>query len=136
LKKIEKPFTKWARFRCKVKSPAAGGPRNGMITFGPSDSAYLLEKAGVDIAAGECLVNHRRFGLRYEESIRKAASFNADNIFDILVEVNLDAREIHLVMDGTEMQAPLVRPFSEIGYYGYYTAGTTTIFGEMEVSGE
>ncbi len=135
LKKTAAPFRRRARFHGQLAGARAQGLRNGLFCFGATSDAGNLEKCGVYIGAGDCVILHGPFAGREEDIVRLPMQFDKSKTFDVTVDVDLVEREIALTVDGKTLTAPLKKRWSEINYYGYAVFGARTRFGRIEVEG-
>lgn len=136
LKKTARPLRRRATFRCKIKSALTTGMRNGFIVFGADKTPESLIKCGVLIGAGDITIMHGSLNDTSDRIVRTSVDFDKSKTFDVTVRVDLEARQITLIVDGQEITAKIRKEWNEINYYGYVAYQTETLFSPIEMAGE
>lgn len=134
LKQLDQAITHRATIKLSYQSVGAG-TRNACLVFGNEPTNDSLTKAGSMIGMhAHGIFQGSWANVKKGKTI--SASFAPDAKFDAVVTIDLDHHLVSLVVDDATVESPLPDDLKEIRYLGYYTKGTRSIFGPVEVTME
>ena len=137
LRKLSAPLKKKAVLRATVRSLRTGGRQNGFLTFGPDADPDHLVHAGIYMKAGEYVViRGKESATRDDNRTRRPATFDPKKAFEVVVEVDIEARRVTMTVDGTELRAPLPKRLEAIAWVGFAAHNASTTFSRLDLKGE
>ena len=133
VRKLDQTISGKATFSLQYQSTSPSRTRNGMLVLGHSATNEGLFKIGTAIGLDKHVAYSGGWDRVQAEAVQPA-TFNATDLFEMKVEVNLETRECHAVINGVELDAELPADLKEISYVGIFTKATSTAFTEIVVS--
>ncbi|MFG0248015.1 MAG: hypothetical protein ACF8OB_03940 [Phycisphaeraceae bacterium JB051] len=129
---LQKPITSGTvTFKVSYQSTLTEpkGYRNGMLLFGSKRGVGNLVAAGTLIGGRTHVINVRNKKLL--KNVK--AKMKNNEKFDAVVTVDLDAKTIKMVVNGTEVENELPAKFLPIKFVGYNVANTSTAFSPVSI---
>ena len=133
LQKLKAPVTDRMTVRFRYRSTQKDGiTRNAAWVFGANPTNAETVKVGTAIGLGQHVIflgDWRQVG----SLARVSRKFDAQQIFEAIVTVDLQARTVEATIDGSKLSAKLPADLEEIRYIGYHVKGTSTEFTPLSV---
>jgi hypothetical protein len=137
-RKLDDPLSGRVRFKVRVRptpgAPAPDTPGNGFLVFGQKPDDEATVKCGFRIAGKSLSIIEGPLYGGAVESVR--AQPKANEVLELEVVVDLDARTVRATMLDDAVEAKLEKPLAAISWVGYCVAGVTTDFGAIEIERE
>jgi hypothetical protein len=136
VKKLEKPLTKKAVFRLKLRTaPGFTHPpfyENGFLAFGDGTADASLVKCGLLLVQKTALIipgpmSAKKGGRKLD---------HASQPLTLEVAVTFDSRKVTMQVAGETIEAILDRPLNSITHLGYCVQNAVTDFSHIESVGE
>jgi hypothetical protein len=138
LKKLDKPVTKCATFRLKIRTtPGAppDQPGNGFLVFGDSSDEAKLIKCGYRISGQAIEIAQGPMAGKGKRASKKAG-LKANHVTELTIVADLAAQKVTLTAGGQTVEMPLAGRLDSIQWTGYCVSTVTSDFSEIEMSGE
>jgi len=132
LRRISPPVTGPVRFTLSLQS-VEGEWRNGFLAFGDAPDLDRLVKCGMYLG-GRRLYTVIAGPFDAGRSVSLPLEGDPLRRFDLVVDVDPDAREVRMTVDGRTLRLKLDRPMPSIRYVGYAAVGTNTAFSPVRIT--
>jgi hypothetical protein len=134
LKKLDKPLTKRATFRLKVRTTPGSSPDqpgNGFLVFGNSPDKAKLVTCGYRISGRALSITQGS-----ARGAAQKADLKANTVTELTVVVDLGAQKVTLTGGGQTVEAALSPRVDSIVWFGYSVQSVTCDFSAIEIDGE
>lgn len=131
--KLEQPITGKATIRLKYRSVQKSGvTRNAALVLAASPTNTDSFKIGTAMGMNKHVAFAGGWG-NVGRSASKSASFKADDVFEMVVTLDLSKQTGTATINGSKMDFPLPRDLDSIRYIGFYAKATSTEFSAATV---
>ena len=137
LKKLDRPLTKRAELRVKVR-PTPGAPPdtpgNGFIAFGAAPDDAQLVKCGFRIAGKRLYIAEGPLMKSKTKGI--PLNVKANEVAELRATVDLASGKVTVSMLGETVETTLTRKLDSIAWVGYCINSVTSDFSTIAIAGE
>lgn len=133
LRKLDEPLTGTAVFKTRMMVPAGGSGtlQNGFLAFGDGTTDARLIKCGMRLKVGKALLVQGPLEGGKTESASVEA--RAGKAMDLVVTVDLAARQVTYTIGAEKLQARLERPLKSITHVGYVAHSAVVEFAPVDI---